>query len=78
MADNLLPYKLPRITGLDPALPGFVTLDKDSKLDAGDAKFVDIIHTNAFMQGKVEQSGDVDFYVNGGAIQPGCWAEESK
>lgn len=63
---------------MDPALPGFVTVDKYNKLDADDAKFVDIIHTNAFMQGKVEQSGDVDFYVNGGVIQPGCWAENSK
>lgn len=77
MANNLKPYKLPRITGLDPALPGFVTVNHHNKLDPSDAMFVDVIHTNAFMQGKVEQSGHVDFYVNGGVLQPGCWAENS-
>lgn len=74
----LRPYRLPRITGLDPALPGFITPHLDSKLDKTDADFVDVYHTNAFIQGKVEESGHVDFYINGGAIQPGCWAETSK
>lgn len=58
-------------------MPGFITVDNENKLDAGDAKFVDVIHTNAFVQGQVQESGHVDFYVNGGTIQPGCWAEES-
>lgn len=78
IAIALRPYKLPRITGLDPAFPGFTTPDPDKKLDKTDAQFVDVIHTNAFMQGKVEESGHVDFYLNGGVIQPGCWAENSK
>ncbi|KAJ9583668.1 hypothetical protein L9F63_021991 [Diploptera punctata] len=56
-------------------MPFFVTVDKDQKLDATDAEFVDVIHTNAFVQGKIEASGDVDFYVNGGINQPGCWNE---
>ncbi|XP_069686188.1 uncharacterized protein [Periplaneta americana] len=76
-ANNLRPYKLPRITGLDPAMPFFVTTNKDHKLDASDAEFVDVIHTNAFVQGKIEASGDVDFYVNGGMNQPGCWSESN-
>lgn len=63
-ANSLRPYKLPRITGLDPAMPFFVTVNRDQKLDATDADFVDVIHTNAFVQGKIEASGDVDFYVN--------------
>ncbi|CAG9864880.1 unnamed protein product [Phyllotreta striolata] len=71
----LRPYRLPRITGLDPALPGFVTLHLDGKLDKSDAQFVDVYHTNAFFQGKVEESGHVDFYINGGIVQPGCWAQ---
>lgn len=78
MAIALRPYKLPRITGLDPAFPGFITPVLDHKLDKTDAEFVDVYHTNAFMQGKVEESGHVDFYMNGGVIQPGCWAERSK
>ncbi|KDR21675.1 probable phospholipase A1 magnifin [Zootermopsis nevadensis] len=74
-ANNLRPYRLPRITGLDPAMPFFATVNKDQKLDACDADFVDVIHTNAFVQGKIERSGDVDFYVNGGISQPGCWSD---
>lgn len=65
-------FLLPRITGLDPAMPLFVTADLDNKLDATDAEFVDVIHTNALVQGKVEQCGHVDFYLNGGVYQPGC------
>lgn len=64
--------KLKRITGLDPALPFFATNDVDWKLDQNDADFVDVIHTNAGIYGKIEQCGDVDFYVNGGQNQPGC------
>ena len=59
-------------------MPFFVTFNIDQKLDASDAVFVDVIHTNAFVQGKIEACGDVDFYVNGGIRQPGCWGESSK
>lgn len=59
-------------------MPGFAFVSNDNKLDASDAEFVDVIHTNAFIQGKIEPSGHVDFYINGGVIQPGCWAERSK
>ncbi|CAL7945678.1 unnamed protein product [Xylocopa violacea] len=76
-ANVLKPYKMPRITGLDPALPLFVTVDKDQKLDSGDAVFVDVFHTNAFIQGKVEMSGHIDFYMNGGINQPGCWGRRN-
>lgn len=72
-ANSLRPYKLSRITGLDPALPLFVTVSRDHKLDASDARFVDVFHTNAFIQGKIEMSGHIDFYINGGINQPGCW-----
>jgi hypothetical protein len=57
---------------LDPAMPLFVTLDNDKKLDKTDAKFVDVIHTDALDKGKLEALGHVDFYVNGGMRQPGC------
>lgn len=65
-------FIIPRISGLDPAMPLFVTADADNKLDASDAAFVDVIHTNALVQGKIEQCGHVDFYLNGGVHQPGC------
>ncbi|KAJ8935331.1 hypothetical protein NQ318_016624 [Aromia moschata] len=78
MAIALRPYKIPRITGLDPAFPGFITPNPEAKLDKTDGEFVDVYHTNAFLQGKVEESGHVDFYINGGVVQPGCWAENSK
>jgi len=71
--DDTLPF-----SGLDPAMPFFATLNTDQKLDARDAFFVDVIHTNALVQGKIEACGDVDFYVNGGITQPGCWSESSK
>ncbi|KAH1017512.1 phospholipase A1 member A [Dendroctonus ponderosae] len=73
----LLPYRLPRITGLDPALPGYLFASNDEKLDKSDAEFVDVYHTSAFMQGKAQESGHIDFYFNGGSVQPGCWQEES-
>uniref|UniRef100_A0A8D8SCB5 Phospholipase A1 member A n=1 Tax=Cacopsylla melanoneura TaxID=428564 RepID=A0A8D8SCB5_9HEMI len=69
----LRPYKLPRITGLDPAMPLFSSRDRDHRLDIQDAKFVDVIHTSAFVQGQFARSGHVDFYMNGGIEQPGCW-----
>lgn len=65
-----------RSLGLDPALPFFTTVDRHSKLDKSDAKFVDIVHTNAGVFGKIEPSGHVDFYINGGQTQPAC--EEHK
>ncbi|KAG5680331.1 hypothetical protein PVAND_009842 [Polypedilum vanderplanki] len=65
-------YTIPRITGLDPAMPLFITTDLDNKLDASDAEFVDVVHTNALVQGQIERCGHVDFYLNGGIIQPGC------
>ncbi|XP_043492652.1 uncharacterized protein LOC122518047 isoform X1 [Polistes fuscatus] len=72
-ANYLKPYQLDRITGLDPAMPLFVTASAQDKLDPTDANFVDVYHTNAFIQGKVEPCGHIDFYMNGGINQPGCW-----
>ncbi|XP_065173322.1 pancreatic triacylglycerol lipase-like [Atheta coriaria] len=65
-----VPYH--RITGLDPALPFFATLVNEWKLDPSDAPFVDVIHTSAGSFGKLEAIGHVDFYINGGAMQPNC------
>ncbi|XP_058816211.1 pancreatic lipase-related protein 2-like [Topomyia yanbarensis] len=65
--------KVSRVTGLDPALPGFQDQQPDKLLDPSDARFVDVIHTCAGMLGHDENLGHVDFYPNGGrAHQPGC------
>ncbi|XP_060654091.1 phospholipase A1 member A [Drosophila nasuta] len=72
LARTLKSFKLPRITGLDPAMPLFITAGANDKLDPSDADFVDVIHTNAMVQGKLERCGHADFYMNGGISQPGC------
>ncbi|KAL7011646.1 hypothetical protein ACKWTF_014366 [Chironomus riparius] len=77
---------LPRITGLDPAGPLFnwtalimkifgsdVFFPRFKPLTKGNAKFVDIIHSNAgWFRGLMFSTGDVDFWPNGGSIQPMC------
>ncbi|XP_035727793.1 uncharacterized protein LOC118444057 [Vespa mandarinia] len=65
-----------RITGMDPARPGFESSNLNDlriRLDSRDAKFVDIIHTCAGTLGFIRSIGHVDFYPNGGTFrQPGC------
>lgn len=69
--------KLGRITGLDPAYPGYSLGGKDDHLSKGDAVFVDVVHTNPGILGFPEAIGDVDFYPNhGNWIQPGCWIDQ--
>ncbi|XP_077311558.1 pancreatic lipase-related protein 2-like [Lithobates pipiens] len=64
-----------RITGLDPARPFFEDTDKVVHLDASDAEFVDIIHTDTepFLGlGMMKPTGHYDFYPNGGQHMTGC------
>lgn len=75
---NRTGHRFNRITGLDPALPFFATPNSEWKLDPEDADFVDVIHTNAGLFGKIERCGDVDFYFNGGQSQPRCRRAKSK
>ncbi|KAG5683157.1 hypothetical protein PVAND_012455 [Polypedilum vanderplanki] len=73
IAESLKPeIILPRISGLDPAMPWFITVDNSQKLDKSDAKFVDVYHCNSLVQAKIETCGHVDFYFNNAIIQPGC------
>ncbi|XP_062575958.1 pancreatic triacylglycerol lipase-like [Saccostrea cucullata] len=69
--------KIGRITGLDPAGPLFNKYHPMARLDASDASFVDVIHTDTegtfnFGLGMNNICGDIDFFPNGGEMQPGC------
>ncbi|XP_067679002.1 inactive pancreatic lipase-related protein 1-like [Haliotis asinina] len=61
-----------RISGLDPTGPNYDHAPDILKLDKADAIFVDVTHTNGGFLGQKLALGDVDFYVNGGKVQPGC------
>ncbi|XP_059048668.1 phospholipase A1 member A [Achroia grisella] len=68
---------LGRITGLDPAYPGYSLTNSNDHLARGDATFVDVLHTNPGVLGFPQPIGDVDFYPNFGTwIQPGCWIDQ--
>ncbi|XP_017055924.1 phospholipase A1 [Drosophila ficusphila] len=56
---------LKRITGLDPANPCFYDGNDLEGLRSGDARFVDIIHTNPGILGSPKRAGDADFFVQG-------------
>ena len=63
--------------GLDPAGPFFSLNDTETRLDASDGDFVDIIHTDGGTLtgnelGFLPPIGHIDFYPNGGKTQPGC------
>ncbi|XP_039285252.1 inactive pancreatic lipase-related protein 1 isoform X2 [Nilaparvata lugens] len=67
-----------RVTGLDPAQPGFEGTPKEVRLDKSDAQFVDVFHTNirpvlpTLGFGMISAVGHVDIYFNGGLDQPEC------
>lgn len=70
--------KVGRITGLDPTQLLFEGFPAYTRLDAADADYVDVLHTDARPYvpdlgfGYINPIGDVDFYLNGGHGQPGC------
>jgi len=57
--------KIARISGLDPAQPGFNMSDPNDTLGPEDADFVDNIHTTLVSTAPM---GHVDFYPNGGEL----------
>lgn len=71
-ASNLTSGTISRISGLDPAGPGFFLRGPNMRLDPTDADFVDVIHTAAGTFGHFANLGHVDFYPNGGVKQPNC------
>lgn len=64
MVANYVREPLARITGLDPAGPGFLGSWPHAKLDRGDADFVDVIHTDPFFFSMLAPMGHADFYPN--------------
>jgi hypothetical protein len=64
-------------SAFDPAYPGFDGPNARRRLTKSDAKFVDVIHTNARTGlsnavGIETPLGHADFYPNGGSRMPGC------
>ncbi|KAH8412679.1 hypothetical protein KR009_004491 [Drosophila setifemur] len=74
MVANYVTEPLARITGLDPAGPGFMMQPSlQQKLDPSDADFVDVIHTDPFFFSMLPPMGHADFYPNLDQLnQRGC------
>jgi pancreatic triacylglycerol lipase len=68
--------KLKRLTGLDPAFPGFYPNTFTKAISSNDAEFVDIIYTDSSPQvfGTPFKTGHADFVPNAELfrVQPGC------
>ncbi|XP_042904901.2 pancreatic lipase-related protein 2-like [Parasteatoda tepidariorum] len=68
-----------RLTFLDPAVAPVSNEDiNNGKLSYKNAKFLDVIHSDGgvcfpFNLGLIHPLGHVDFYPNGGSIQPACF-----
>ncbi|XP_026500115.2 pancreatic triacylglycerol lipase-like [Vanessa tameamea] len=66
-------FTLLRLTGLDPAYPGFYPAIDTHPINSKDAVFVDIIHTDGGKYGTPLSIGHADFWPNDGkSTQPGC------
>lgn len=64
--------QLPKIIALDPANPLFSMNRPSERVALGDARSVEVIHTNAGNLGFSAPLGDASWYPNGGRSQPGC------
>ena len=65
-------HKLTGILGLDPAGPIFRHNSMENQLNKNDAGAVHVFHSSTRFLGIKKPIGHVDFYINGGEIQPAC------
>lgn len=65
-------FVIPRITGLDPGKLPKSTKTPIAYLNAGDASFVDTIHTETLFFASRISVGNSSFWVNGACSQPIC------
>lgn len=68
-------FKFNRISGLDPAGPGFQYCPLNPGLTNSSADCVDVLHTNGESYdgfGRLDPLGHIDFYPSCGKTQPGC------
>lgn len=72
---NFQSPQVPVLVGLDPALPWVDVSNINERIDASDAEYVEIIHTDSGNFGIAVPIGDADFYPNYGNSQPGCFWE---
>ena len=78
MSKKLGNLTVDKIIGLDPAGPiwdyndDLLRQDPNLRLNNDDALHVEVFHTNAKGVGFLYPLGDLDFYINGGNIQPMC------
>ncbi|XP_022170448.1 lipase member H-like isoform X2 [Myzus persicae] len=61
-----------RVIALEPAQPSFKDSQKIERVDVDSGQFVMALHTSTMFFGLREPVGHVDFYFNGGQIQPSC------
>lgn len=69
---NIQRDKIGTIIGLDPARPGFSISNPSNRLADTDAQYVESIHTDKLL-GIHYPISQVDFFVNNGEKQPGCF-----
>lgn len=65
-------FKISKSFSLNPAGPLFNVNNPAERLDASDAEYVEVIHTEVGTFGIGSPIGHADFFPNGGANQPGC------
>lgn len=68
--------RLSKIYALDPAFPLFPYENIKERVDRTDAEYVEVLHTSVGSYGYDRPLGHVDFYVNFGSSQPGCYFKE--
>ncbi|XP_050421150.1 lipase member H-like isoform X2 [Adelges cooleyi] len=72
IAGRMLDSRIKRIIALDPAMPGFGNDSGNNGVNVDSGQFVMVLHTATMLLGLKEPIGHVDFYFNGGMLQPSC------